>query len=122
MCAVRDADLNAADLAELARVLRDAPPNTSPRDLAARTNVPAASSLISIASKAGPTWIALLAIIVALAATYIAHSNATQAHRDAEQAHHDTLRAIEEAHADAERQTKQDGAFRRQLAGCHKTR
>ncbi len=92
--AVRDADLTPDDLSELADALGRAATNASPRELAAL--VPAASKVITIASKAGENWIGLLALIVAVIAIYIAHTDAQQAHQDAE-------RAIESAHTDAER-------------------
>jgi hypothetical protein len=93
--AVLEADLSPEDMSKLARVLREASPDVSPRELADRAQLPAASTVITVASRAGKNWIAVLALVLTVVAIYVAHSDAQQAHRDAE-------RAIHQAHVDAE--------------------
>lgn len=97
--AVREADLSAEELLELADALENAPSDISPRQLAQQ--VPGASTIITIASRAGEaSWMALLGLIVAVVIGYVAID---QAHTDAQQAHRDAERAAEQAHQDAER-------------------
>lgn len=98
--AVRDANLTVDDLEQLTAALRDAPEGISPRAMAER--VPRASKVITIASRAGEQWLALLAIIVTAISLYIAHTDSQQAHQDAEAAHRDAV----QAHQDAERATR----------------
>jgi hypothetical protein len=102
--AVRDADLTSAELLALADALRNAPSDASPRSVA--DQVPSASKLITIASRAGKHWLELLTLIVMAVALYVQHHDAQQAHHDAQQAHHDARRAhadAEAAHADAQK-------------------
>jgi hypothetical protein len=94
--AIRDADLTPDQIGTLARVIREADPEISPRELADRVQIPAASPLITVASRAGKNWIALLSLILTVTAIYVAHT-------DVQQAHHDAERAIQQSHMDAEK-------------------
>lgn len=85
------------DLDQLTAALRDAPEGISPRAMAER--VPHASKVITIASRAGEQWLALLAIIVTAISLYVAHTDSQQTHQDAERAHRDAA----QAHRDVER-------------------
>lgn len=96
--AIREANLSPDELTTFARVVREASPETSPRELADRAKIPAAENVISVASRAGKNWIGLLGILIALVAIYMSHTDAEQAHRDAE-------RAIGQAYLDAEQAT-----------------
>jgi uncharacterized protein HemX len=110
--AVRDADLSPVELLELADAVRDAPAEMSPRQLAEQ--VPAASKIITIASRAGDRWIELLAVVLAAVAFYVQHVDAQQAHRDAQQAR-------EEAHQDAERARQDSRQERREARKAART-
>jgi hypothetical protein len=92
--AVRDADLSSQELLALADAARDAAGDTSPRDLAEQ--LPRASKIIEVASRAGEQWMEILALVAAAIAIYVAHMDAREAHRDA-------LQAIDQAHRDTDR-------------------
>jgi hypothetical protein len=97
--AVRQADLTAQQLLELADAVDNAPRGISPRQLA--DQVPGASTIITVASRAGEaSWIALLGLILTVMTGYLAID---RAHTDAQQAHRDAERAVQQAHEDAER-------------------
>jgi hypothetical protein len=97
--AIREADLTAQQLLELADAVDNAPSGISPRQL--DEQVPGASTIIEVASRAGEaSWIALLGLILTVVIGYLAID---QAHTDAQQAHRDAERAVEQAHEDAER-------------------
>jgi hypothetical protein len=107
--AIREANLSPSELTTLARVVRDASPETSPRELADRAKIPAAENVISVASRAGKHWIGLLGLLIAVVAIYISHTDAEQAHQDAEQAirqaHLETEQAVHAAERTATRPT-----------------
>lgn len=96
--AVREAVLTGEELLEFADALANAPSGISPRQLAEQ--VPGASAIITVASRAGERWIPLLALILSVVIGYLAID---RAHTDAQQAHRDAERAVQQAHEDAER-------------------
>lgn len=112
--AVRDADLTDDELLDLADAVREAPSDTTPRELGER--VPSASKIISIASRGGEHWIELLALVLATIAFYVSHTDAQQAHRDAQQASELAHQDAQQAHQDAERARQDDGQNERQNA------
>jgi hypothetical protein len=100
--AVREAKLAPNELLRIADAVRAAPDGLTPRELA--VHLPAASKLITIASRVGEKWAELLVIAVTLVALYVqaagtesAHQDATQSHRDAAQAHEDAERTHNDA-------------------------
>lgn len=95
--AVRDAKLTPDELTAIADAIREAPEGLSPRDMAQR--VPAASSLITVASRIGEKWVELLVIAITLVVLHVQTTDAERAHQDAERAHEDAR----QAHEDAER-------------------
>jgi hypothetical protein len=102
VAAFRDANLTREELDALADAIRDAADNMSPRQLAEQ--VPAASKIVTVASKAGAHWLDLLTAVLMAVSLYVMHADAERAHRDAGRAHADAERAhhdAEEAHDDA---------------------
>jgi hypothetical protein len=95
--AIRETDLTAEQLTDLADAIRVAPADVTPRALAEQA--PFASKVIAVASKADEHWIELLAIAVTLFVTWLTLQAAQTAHRDAEIAHHDAEVAREDAQA-----------------------
>lgn len=94
--AIREANLTGDELSAVGDAVRAAAQDVSPRELAEQ--VPAASKLITVASRAGENWLQLLALVVSIVAIYIAHADTQQAHRDAEEA----LRVARQAQSTAE--------------------
>lgn len=105
VAAIRDADLTQAALSELRSAVEQASRDTSPRELA--TQVPAASKIFNVASKAGENWIGLLALVLATIGMYVAHMDAQQAHHDAQEAIGQAREESERARRDAKREGEQ---------------